>query len=59
MTTTGANVRANSSATGAIVKVLGVGVSARVVAVESGWARVVGANGERLGWIYASLLRFI
>ena len=59
VTTTGANVRANSSATGAIVKVLGVGVSVRVVAVESGWARVVGANGERLGWIHASLLRFI
>lgn len=58
VTTTGANVRATPSATGAIVKVLGAGVSLRVVAVEGGWARVVGANGERLGWIHSSLLRF-
>ncbi len=57
VTTTGANVRSTPSTTGAVVKVLGAGTSLRIVATEGGWARVVGPDGVRLGWVHASLLR--
>lgn len=56
-TTTGANVRSAPSLSAAVVRVLDAGAALRIIGTENGWHRVLGRDGEPLGWVHGSIVR--
>jgi hypothetical protein len=51
-----ANVRAEPSLSGAVLRTVPRGTTLQVVQSENGWLRVTARDGEPLGWVHSSLV---